>query len=171
MANENYEPSDVEDAVIEVLREGRANPLLLRERTGYDKGTLNTALSNLTSAGWIRRVTRGLYEFVEDPRDSQEPETDPIEDALTGWSHGRGEEKQQASEQVARASLEWLREHGRSVQKSDVPLDELQDSDPLGRKTNTLWKKVIKPAWDHAADGEHIDKPHSRAYRWVGRSE
>jgi hypothetical protein len=46
----------------------RANPYLIRERTGFSKGEVNTAFSNLTSAGWVTKVTRGLYEFVEDPR-------------------------------------------------------------------------------------------------------
>jgi|APHM01.1.fsa_nt_gi hypothetical protein len=69
MPNEDYEPTDREDDVIDVMaEEGRVNPLLLRERTGYGKGDINTALSNLRAAGWITRVTRGLYEFVEDPR-------------------------------------------------------------------------------------------------------
>jgi len=70
MVNENYEPTEPENDVLGVLREeGRANPYLLREKTDHGKGTINTALSNLTAAGWVKKVTRGLYEFVDDPRE------------------------------------------------------------------------------------------------------
>jgi predicted transcriptional regulator of viral defense system len=73
MVNEEYEPTDTEEQVLAVMREEwRANPYLIREETGLGKGTINTALSNLRAAGWIRRVTRGLYEFVDDPRDTDD---------------------------------------------------------------------------------------------------
>lgn len=77
MVNKEFDPSDTEEAVIEVMREeNRANPYLLREETGLGKGTINTALTRLTSAGWVRKVTRGLYEFVDDPRTDQQGATD-----------------------------------------------------------------------------------------------
>lgn len=84
MVNDDFEPRDDEEAVLAVLAEEyRANPLLIRERTGLDKGTINTALTRLTSAGWVRKVTRGLYEFVDDPRESahagREPAPSPSE--------------------------------------------------------------------------------------------
>lgn len=69
MVNEHYEPTSKEEDVIDVMQEEwRANPYLIRDQTGHGKGDVNTALSNLTSAGWVRKITRGLYEFVEDPR-------------------------------------------------------------------------------------------------------
>lgn len=77
MVNEDYEPGDNEAAILDVLTEGRdesepwgrANPLYLRERTGLNKQQVNYALNQLTAAGWIRKVTDGLYEFVADPRE------------------------------------------------------------------------------------------------------
>lgn len=70
MVNERFEPNDREEAVLSVLKvEHRANPYLVREQTDLGKGDINTALTRLTSAGWVRKVTRGLYEFVDDPRD------------------------------------------------------------------------------------------------------
>ena len=72
MVNEDNSLSNTEEDVLVVMREeGRANPYLIRQRTGHDKGAVNTALSRLTSAGWVRKVTRGLYEFVDDPRTDQ----------------------------------------------------------------------------------------------------
>ena len=70
MVNEDYEPTEKEEQVLSVFKEwGYANPLLIREETGFDKGTINTALTNLRAAGWVRRIVRGFYEYVEDPRE------------------------------------------------------------------------------------------------------
>lgn len=77
MVNENYRPNDREERILELFQEGRnedspwgrANPLYFRERTDLDKGQVEYALSNLTTAGWIVKLNAGLYEFVEDPRD------------------------------------------------------------------------------------------------------
>lgn len=67
--NEEYEPTDADEAVIGVLKEGRANPLHIREQTGLRKQRVNDSLDRLSSAGWVRKITRGLYELVDDPRD------------------------------------------------------------------------------------------------------
>lgn len=67
--NEDYEPSDNEEYVLEVLREGRANPKHLKERTGLNDQQINYALNQLRAAGWVTKVTTGLYELVGDPRD------------------------------------------------------------------------------------------------------
>lgn len=203
MVNRDYSPSGTEEDVLDVLREEwRANPYLIREQTEHGKGAINTALTRLTSAGWVRKVTRGLYEFVEDPRrdsgemdsgeiqgdietsldgtdateaveshDDPEP-VDPIEKALSGWSYGRTAEEQEANHSVARKSLEWLRdEGGEEVKQEDVPLGELEEDDPEGRKADTLWRSVVRGAWQHAAGQGYVAQPHSRAYRWVGQKE
>lgn len=76
MVNENYVPSDNEEKLLRVMKEGReqdkpwgrVNPLYLRERTGLNKQQVNYALNQLMAAGWVRKVTDGLYEFVSDPR-------------------------------------------------------------------------------------------------------
>ena len=77
MVNENYEPGDNDEQILDVLKEGRdenepwgrANPLYLRERTGLNKQQVNYALNQLMAAGWVRKVTDGLYELVTDPRE------------------------------------------------------------------------------------------------------
>lgn len=77
MVNENYEPSEKDELVLEVLKDGRdrgepwgrANPRYLIDETGLEKSNVEFALRSLTSAGWITRISRGLYEFVEDPRE------------------------------------------------------------------------------------------------------
>ena len=77
MVNESYSPTDNDERVLEALKEGRdqrkpwgrANRVWVSEQTGLDKGTAEYSLRNLLNAGWIRRPSRGLYEFVEDPRE------------------------------------------------------------------------------------------------------
>ena len=79
MVNEHYEPSDTDERVLEVLKEGRdegipwgrSNRVYISEKTGLDKGTAEYSLRNLLNAGWIRRPARGLYEFVDDPRENR----------------------------------------------------------------------------------------------------
>ena len=79
MVNEDYEPGDNEEHILDVLKEGRdsgepwgrANPLYLRERTGLNKQRINYALNQLRAAGWVKKVTDGLYELVTDPRENK----------------------------------------------------------------------------------------------------
>lgn len=82
MVNENFEPSSKEEAVLNVFKRGRnenepwgyATPMRITLITGYRKQRINEALDSLTSAGWIEQVevndesVRGLYKFVDDPR-------------------------------------------------------------------------------------------------------
>ena len=70
--NENYEPTEIDEAVLEILKEGRANPLYIREKADLPKQRVNESLERLRSAGWVKKVTRGLYELVGDPRESQD---------------------------------------------------------------------------------------------------
>lgn len=67
--NEDYEPSDNEDYILEVLEEGRVTPKYLKERTGLNDQQINYALNQLQAAGWVTKVTKGLYELVGDPRE------------------------------------------------------------------------------------------------------
>lgn len=77
MVNENYEPSDNDELVLEALKEGReerepwgrANPRWLIDETGLEKGNVEFSLRSLRDAGWVERIARGLYELVEDPRE------------------------------------------------------------------------------------------------------
>jgi len=77
MVNENYEPSEKDERVLEAFKSGRAdgepwgraNRVWISEQTGLNKGNAEFCLRSLRDAGWIRRVARGLYEFVEDPRE------------------------------------------------------------------------------------------------------
>lgn len=69
MVNEDYEPSELDEEILEIAKEGRVTPYLLRQETGKSKQIINNRLNRLTAAGWMQKVTKGLYEFVEDPRE------------------------------------------------------------------------------------------------------
>jgi len=70
--NEEYQPTENDEKVLSVLQEGRANPLYIREESGLAKQRVNESLERLRSAGWARKVTRGLYELVGDPREDDD---------------------------------------------------------------------------------------------------
>ncbi|WP_049946422.1 hypothetical protein [Halalkalicoccus jeotgali] len=80
MVNENYTPSEEEDRILDVFKEGRdegspwgyATPRHLREVTETKKGNIEYYLRQLTSAGWLKKVTRGFYKFVSDPREESD---------------------------------------------------------------------------------------------------
>lgn len=65
-----YTPDENEQAVLDALREeGRANPMLLREKTDLRKQYVNDALTQLQKADRVRKVSRGLYEYVDGDED------------------------------------------------------------------------------------------------------
>lgn len=68
--NTGFDPDERDEDVLDVFREySMANPYLIREETGLDKGEVNTALVRLSRNGWVEQVTRGLYRFVGDERE------------------------------------------------------------------------------------------------------
>ena len=79
MVNEQYEPTENDELVLRAFKKGRdtddpwgrANPRWLIDETGLEKGNVEFSLRSLHNAGWIQRVSRGLYEFVDDPREDK----------------------------------------------------------------------------------------------------
>jgi len=67
--NDEFEPSENCERVLDVLKDGRANPRFIINQTEIEKANVEYQLRRLTDAGWIRKRARGLYEFVEDPRE------------------------------------------------------------------------------------------------------
>jgi len=76
MPNEDFEPTEDCDRVLDIFKKGRetgdpwgrANPRYIIDETGLEKPNVEYHLRRLNDAGWIRKVARGLYEFVDDPR-------------------------------------------------------------------------------------------------------
>ena len=77
MVNKDFRPTDAAESVLDVFKQnresdrpwGRANPRYVIDETGLDKQNVEYQLRRLQDAGWIKKVARGLYEFVEDPRE------------------------------------------------------------------------------------------------------
>ena len=77
MVNEDYEPSETEEAILELMLKGREDgepwghttPAHIRKELDVDEGNESFHLRQLTNAGWIRRVARGFYRYAEDPRE------------------------------------------------------------------------------------------------------
>jgi len=69
---------DRDSNVLAVLADGRANPYLIREETGLDKGDINTVLNRLARAGYVEQVTRGLYEITASGESRVREEADDV---------------------------------------------------------------------------------------------
>jgi hypothetical protein len=188
LEEEDLGPAD--EKLLDLLQEGRVTAPYAAEKADYSLQYTRDRLGRLVEHGNARKVYEGLYELLNDPREPEEetegrsdtveaaveeetsePEhgTDSVTDALAGWRHGRGEEERAASREIAEQATGWLRDSPLDqVRKSDVPLDELADADPLDRDPDTLWTQVVRDAWQHAKEKGIVEQPHSRAYRWVG---
>jgi len=156
--------------------EGRVNPLLVREETGLGKGDINTALTNFRAAGWVRRVTRGLYEFVDDPRDA--PDRRDRDGTRTGTDVDVGADDlppvaamefgKDVTDRRLEVIEEWLafvRDEGQ-VQKSDFEDWYTEDHQTrTGYEPGGFWDFFAKPALRQA---DAVEQPNSRTYVWGG---
>lgn len=58
-------PTD--EAIIELLREGRCTPSYIAESKGYSRQNVTNRLGRLVEHGYVEKVHSGLYELVEEP--------------------------------------------------------------------------------------------------------
>lgn len=80
VVNRNYEPNDLEEDILAILKEGReegrpwgrVTPKLVTERLDVRRQYVARAFDSLLSAGWVEQKTRGLYELVDDPREADD---------------------------------------------------------------------------------------------------
>jgi len=84
VVNEQHDPTEYEERVLQVLKDGReanqpwgyTTPSLVAERFNIPRQRVNEAIRRLEAAGWIAQVEengesiRGLYVFTVDPRDN-----------------------------------------------------------------------------------------------------
>ena len=60
------ELTQLEQKVLEALKEeGRATAPMIAKRINATQGTVRTILARLLKLGLVKRVDRGLYEYVE----------------------------------------------------------------------------------------------------------
>lgn len=84
MVNEDHDPSDAEEKILDVLTDGRergepwgyVTPKYLHQldedEDAPDIPDVNFNLGRLRDAGWITRVCRGFYRFSKDPREDRD---------------------------------------------------------------------------------------------------
>ena len=63
----NLNPTD--EAILDQLHEGRVTISYLCEQTGYTQGNVGNRLKRLTEHGHVTKISQGLYELDDDPRD------------------------------------------------------------------------------------------------------
>lgn len=77
MVNSDFEPDDRQESILEVFKKGRmdnqpwgyANPKRLEVELSIRRQYIYRALQGLVDAGWVKKENRGLYRFVDDPRE------------------------------------------------------------------------------------------------------
>lgn len=80
MANPEEQLDALHWDIIDVLREGRATPSYLSERTGESRQLISQRLRDLQLAGFVEKIHKGLYELDKDPRGSGPTDTAPSEE-------------------------------------------------------------------------------------------
>jgi DNA-binding IclR family transcriptional regulator len=76
VVNESYVPDETEEQVLDVLTDGRergepwgyTTPTVAGNALDLRRQYTSRALQDLTKAGWVEQVGRGVYRYVEDPR-------------------------------------------------------------------------------------------------------
>jgi len=58
-------------AILDALQEGRVTPSFVAEQTGESRQLMSSRLRDLVMGGHVRKVHKGLYELVDDPREGE----------------------------------------------------------------------------------------------------
>ena len=58
------ELTDIDEAILDVLEEGRATPKYLTEETDYERYEIQRRMEILCAGGHARKVSTGLYELA-----------------------------------------------------------------------------------------------------------
>lgn len=77
MPNRDHEPTDRQQQCLDLLKDGRdgdgpwgrVTPSYVVDNTGMRRQYASRALGRLETAGWVRKIAKGLYEFKADPRE------------------------------------------------------------------------------------------------------
>jgi len=182
MVNEQYEPDATEDAVISVCRrEHRVNAPRVVAETDLDRAAVNHALRDLATAGWIRKVARGLYEYVEDPRVGDGEATaeradsaresgavSRARDALAEWDPDNAN-RAKATPAVLTV-VAWLAAQDEPQQKADV-LGWAQGERIEGYAASTLWEKVAQPGLAELERAGVVERTANVGYEIVEEEE
>lgn len=62
--------NDTDRAVLDILAEGRNVPANIGDELDVSRQYIHQRMKLLETADYVRNIGRGVYELVEDPRDS-----------------------------------------------------------------------------------------------------
>lgn len=62
--------NDTDEAILEILDEGRNAPLNIANRLDLTRQYVQQRLRRLEEHGHVQNIGSGVYELVDDPRDS-----------------------------------------------------------------------------------------------------
>lgn len=114
------ELDDRDREVLAVLAEGRANPMLIREKTDLDKGDVNTVLVRLGRGGYVEQITRGLYEITSKGRSEIVQSDGPrLEDALNGLLRTMNYAESQELDDIALEAAALYQRLGKEASEDD----------------------------------------------------
>lgn len=63
--------SPAQEATLQMLQEGRVTAPFVAEETGYSLQYIREQLRDLIKHGHVEKIHDGLYELVEDPKESK----------------------------------------------------------------------------------------------------
>lgn len=77
MPNEQFEPNELQERILERLKDGRdegrpwgiTTPSIVGGELNEPRQYTSRELGSLEDAGWVKSIGNGVYEFVEDPRE------------------------------------------------------------------------------------------------------
>lgn len=69
---EEIELNPTDNVILDMLTEGRCTPSYIADEHGYSRQNVTNRLGRLREHNYVRRVHKGLYELIEDPRTQQE---------------------------------------------------------------------------------------------------
>ena len=69
MEDIHLNPTD--HAILDRLGEGRCSPTYIAEQEGYSRQNVTNRLGRLVEHGYVDKLAPGLYELVDDPRESE----------------------------------------------------------------------------------------------------
>ena len=67
---------ELHEAILDELHDGRVTPSLVAEKTDESRQLMSSRLRDLVMGGHVRKVHKGLYELVDDPREGCDAQRD-----------------------------------------------------------------------------------------------
>jgi len=65
---EKIDLNPTDQAVLDMLREGRCSPKYIADEKGYSRQNVTNRIGRLVEHGYVKKLAPGLYELVDDPR-------------------------------------------------------------------------------------------------------